>query len=85
MKIKTKVKAGKHDGGIWEMQHNQTVAVKVKTNVKAGASNGDIIIATNMTLPPNHNQTLGLKVKSGIKAGPQPSDQTGDPTITSAR
>jgi len=46
--------------------------MKIKTNVKAGATNGDILIGTTATLPPNHNQTMarGLKVKTGIKAGP---------------
>jgi hypothetical protein len=68
MKIKTNMKAGKHDGGIWEQQHNQTVArgLKVKTNVKAGE------------IPVQHNQTVarGLKVKTGIKAG-----QNAPPTV----
>ena len=60
MKIKTNVKAGRIIGN-----HNQTVALKVKTNVKAGASNGDIVIGSTVTLPPNHNQTMakGLKGK----------------------
>ena len=51
------------------MKKNET-SLKVKTNVKAGASNGEIIIGTTVTLPPNHNQTVGLKVKTGVKAGP---------------
>jgi len=45
--------------------------MKIKTNVKAGASNGEILIGTTATLPPNHNQTMahGLKVKTNVKAG----------------
>ena len=64
MKIKTKVKAGKHHDNKnheWTLQHNQTIArgLKVKTNVKAG----------DMTL--QHNQTVarGLKVRTNVKAG----------------
>jgi len=51
-------------------------SMKIKTNVKAGASNGDIIIGSTATLPPNHNQTIGrgLKVKTNVKAG------VGDPS-----
>ena len=48
--------------------------MKIKTNVKAGASNGEIVIGTAATLPPNHNQTMakGLKVKTSVKAGDPP-------------
>jgi len=45
--------------------------MKIKTNVKAGATNGEVIIGSTATLPPNHNQTVarGLKVKTNVKAG----------------
>ena len=45
--------------------------MKIKTNVKAGASNGEVVIGSNVTLPPNHNQTVarGLKTKTNVKAG----------------
>jgi len=72
MKIKTNVNAG-----MWNPQHNQTMArgLKVKTNVKAGVGDPG---CPEWGCGMNHNQTLarGLKVKSGIKAG-----QADTPTV----
>jgi hypothetical protein len=51
MKTKTKIKAG----GV-QVNHNQTVRLRIKSGVKAGLSG-------------NHNQTRGLRIKCGVKAG----------------
>jgi hypothetical protein len=56
---------------IWCSRWPGKRTLKVKSGVKAGATNGEVIIGTTATLPPNHNQTMsrGLKVKTNVKAG----------------
>jgi len=67
MKVKSNVKAG-----IYNPQHNQTVArgLKVKSGVKAGCVDSGSKPRPH-TGCHNHNQTVarGLKVKSGVKSG----------------